>query len=110
VRYYYNYQPFGNKIIINCTRCLAKMRVPTDKGKLAVACPRCGMEFKYNPNSILHTLQQVFLLAASKLPGKHKKLLLAAILAIAVLSAVLVLILTSRSGRGATPRTGPFTI
>lgn len=58
----YNYQyQIDNKITINCVQCLNKLKVPVDKGKILVTCPVCKKEFVYNPDSILHTLKQIFI-------------------------------------------------
>jgi len=56
----YNYQ-IDNKMTINCVKCLKKLRVPLDKGKILVTCPVCKKEFVFNPDSILHTLKQIFI-------------------------------------------------
>jgi hypothetical protein len=41
-------------VIINCpkTECTARLRIPTDKGKLRVTCPKCGTCFEYQPSSL----------------------------------------------------------
>jgi hypothetical protein len=56
----YNYT-HENKIIINCIKCLNRLKVPVDKGKIKVVCPVCHTEFVFNPNSIVHTLRQILL-------------------------------------------------
>lgn len=110
----YRYPPgyTGYKIIVICKYCLSKMRVPVDKGKIAVICPECRKEFIYNPDSIFHTVKQIFLLAASKLPGKRKKLLLMAIIAVFAVLAVLYLVFAGKPGLKPLPKvkdpSGPF--
>lgn len=49
-----------NRIIIRCKSCSNKLRVPLDKGRLSISCPVCKHEFFYNPDSIIHTLIQIF--------------------------------------------------
>ncbi len=56
----YNYQ-IDNKMTINCVKCLKKLRVPLDKGKILVTCPVCKKEFVFNPDSVIHTLKQIFI-------------------------------------------------
>lgn len=56
----YNYLT-DNKIIINCAQCMNRLKVPVDKGKILITCPVCKKEFIYNPDSVLHTLKQIFI-------------------------------------------------
>lgn len=67
-RYDYNSE---NKLTIHCIHCTRKMRVPSNKGKIAVTCPNCRKEFLFNPNSIGDTLKQVFAWAKSGLTRKR---------------------------------------
>lgn len=85
------YTPYtpDNKTVINCIRCLNKLRVPTDKGKISVSCPVCHKEFVYNPNSILDTLKQIPLLIISSLPKNRKSRVILLIAAALVLIALL---------------------
>lgn len=35
--------------LATCSRCGAKLRVPTGKGRLKVTCRNCGNTFEYDP-------------------------------------------------------------
>jgi len=67
----YNNAP-SDKVVINCSKCLNKLRVPTNVGKVSVTCPVCKNEFQYNPNSLFTSLKYAGLFIISKLP-KDKK-------------------------------------
>lgn len=67
----YNNAP-SDKVVINCSKCLNKLRVPTNVGKVEVTCPVCNNKFKYNPNSLLTSLKYAGLFLMSKIP-KDKK-------------------------------------
>lgn len=34
--------------VINCNNCNARLRVPKDKGKIVVNCPKCKTSFEIN--------------------------------------------------------------
>lgn len=34
--------------VINCTNCNSRLRVPKDKGKIKVKCPKCSTVFQWN--------------------------------------------------------------
>lgn len=57
----YNYSNYSidNKMVIKCSHCYSKLRVPLDRGKISIACPVCRNEFIYDPDSILTTLKQI---------------------------------------------------
>lgn len=44
-------RPADGKQTILCPACRQKLRVPQNKGKLMVRCPRCGKEFLHNSGS-----------------------------------------------------------
>lgn len=99
---YNNYTPL-DKTVINCVQCRNKLRVPTNRGKIAVQCPVCRKEFVYNPNSILHTLRQIVLSmmsSFSKLPKNRKRLIILIIAAVVSL-AVLFFLFWGKSGKKA---------
>lgn len=70
----YNYYYSDNKIVIHCVKCLGKLKVPVDKGKIMVTCPLCKKEFLFNPNSILDTIKQIFLSMIAWLKSAKTKL------------------------------------
>lgn len=64
------------KRIIHCGRCLSKLRVPVDKGKIYVTCPVCRKVFVYHPSSIPERLKQLGLSLISKMPRDRKRQML----------------------------------
>ena len=89
----YQYSP-DNKIIIKCSKCFNKLRVPLDKGKISVTCPVCGKVFLYNPDSILDTLKQIFISARAYVSAskRNKIIFLGVVLAIILVLALLILL------------------
>lgn len=41
----------ANTVIIKCSKCGQRLRVPSDKGNLNVVCPRCRNDFRYQSGS-----------------------------------------------------------
>lgn len=39
-----------NKVIIKCKKCKQLIRIPIDKGRLKVICPKCSSHFQFYPN------------------------------------------------------------
>lgn len=97
---------FG-KIVIYCTNCLSKMRIPADKGKILVTCPVCAKNFIYNPNSILHTLKQIILLLRyflkRRFPRVRKKQAILLVVALVAIIVLFFLIFTSLFSRKKPP-------
>lgn len=103
-------QPYtiDNKTVIHCSHCLAKLRVPTDKGKVSVTCPACRREFMYNPNSILHTLKQIGLYGIARLPKKRRDRGILLAVAIVILIVLLFLIFRQAFPKKTEPSPGPM--
>ncbi len=78
---------YGTHTVLSCQYCGSKLRVPLNVGKIKVTCTVCKGEFRYNPNSILHTLKQILISMKFKLPKDRKKraLLFAALVIILAL-------------------------
>src|SRR4051794_25923140 len=39
----------GRTTILSCPHCRRRLRVPTDRGELALTCPRCRARWDYGP-------------------------------------------------------------
>ncbi|MGI6777864.1 MAG: hypothetical protein ACOX7R_07540 [Acetivibrionales bacterium] len=80
----------SDKTVINCYYCMNKLRVPVDKGRISVKCPVCNREFIFNPNSILHTLRQIFLSVAPRNPKARRNLIIILIAALIIITAFII--------------------
>jgi len=87
---YSNYSNYSinNKIIIKCSRCFSKLRVPLDKGKISVVCPLCNNKFIYNPDSIFHTLKQIGVSIRCWLSKSRKNKIIFIVILFAILAAL----------------------
>lgn len=93
----YQYSP-DNKIIIKCSSCLNKLKVPLDKGKISVTCPVCGKVFLYNPDSILDTLKQIVIsIRAYVARSKRNKIIFLGVVLAVILALVLLVLLMKRN-------------
>jgi len=89
----YQYSP-DNKLVIKCSHCLNKLKVPLDKGKISVTCPVCRNVFLYNPDSILDTLKQIVISARAYITSsrRNRTIFLGVTLAIIVVLALLIIL------------------
>jgi len=50
-----------NTQIIKCAKCTRKLRIPTDKGKLKITCPKCKYSFSFDPDKLIQTNLREFI-------------------------------------------------
>lgn len=87
----------NNKITIKCVNCFNSLRVPADKGEIAVTCPVCKKKFLYRPDSIKDTLAQIIILVKSVITRNKKSRNIFLITLIAVI--ILVMLILSLSNK-----------
>jgi len=44
--------------IVACPGCRRRLRVPSDRGRLAIACPKCGQEFSHPPVAVANEVRK----------------------------------------------------
>lgn len=103
-----NYHSINNKTVVYCTRCMNKLRVPVDKGKIAVVCPVCRKEFVYSPDSILHTLKHAVLSVVAFIPKNRRKQVLLLIAALILIAALLFFFAGRSHDKGLNQNPGPM--